>query len=74
MKTDLFINPTKSNYSLWSACRPRSRRSRKSRRFPDLNHILWPLSLELHSQAIYYSPLRIFLKKIFGPLLLNQIC
>lgn len=74
MKTDLFINPTKSNYSLSNACGPWSRRSRKSGRFPDLNHILWPLSLELHSQAIYYSPLGVLLRKIFGSILLSQIC
>lgn len=74
MKTDLFINPTKSNYSLWNACRSWSRRSRKSRRFPDLNHTLWPLSLEWHSQAIYCSPLGVLLRKIFGFILSRQVC
>lgn len=74
MKTDLFINPTKSNYSLWNACRSWSRKSRKSRRFPDLKHTLWPSSLEWHSQAIYCSPLGVLLRKIFDFILLRQVC
>lgn len=74
MKTDLFINPTKSNYSPWNACRSWSRRGRKSRKFPDLNHTLWPLSSEWHSQAIYCSPLGVLLRKVFGFVLLRQVC